>query len=174
MKDLIESRIGYSKLIFLDRHGNHNIFNEHKGVWDDGVWYSNTSYKPYVAPVTTWKDTEYSYGNWRKPIATYKATVTPKNVGLKVGDMVELLEDVADTTTLKTYETGEICEVVAVNQDFSCDLMIDGFDGNAGFLYNVPYHALNYVEDFEDDSIDPVGTPAYHNYASPSLLKDNK
>ena len=174
MKDLIESRIGYSKLIFLDRHGNHNIFNEHKGVWDDGVWYSNTSYKPYVAPVTTWKDTEYSYGGWRKPVATYKATVTPKNIGLKVGDMVALLEDVADTTTLKTYETGEICEVVAVNQDFSCDLMIDGFDGNAGFLYNVPYHALNYVDDFEDDSIDPVGTPAYHNYASPSLLKGNK
>ena len=174
MKDLIESRIGYSKLIFLDRHGNHNIFNEAKGVWDDGVWYSNNSYKPYVAPVTTWKDTDYSYGNWRKPVATYKATVTPKNVGLKVGDMVELLEDVADTTTLKTYETGEICEVVAVNQDFSCDLMIDGFDGNAGFLYNVPYHALNYVDDFEDDSIDPVGVPAYHNYASPSLLKGNK
>ena len=174
MKDLIESRIGYSKLIFLDRHGNHNIFNEHKGVWDDGVWYSNNSYKPYVAPVTTWKDTDYSYGNWRKPVATYKATVTPKNVGLKVGDMVELLEDVADTTTLKTYETGEICEVVAVNQDFSCDLMIDGFDGNAGFLYNVPYHALNYVDDFEDDSIDPVGVPAYHNYASPSLLKGSK
>ena len=31
MKDLIESRIGYSKLIFLDRHGNHNILNEQIG-----------------------------------------------------------------------------------------------------------------------------------------------
>lgn len=174
LKDLIESRIGYSKLIFLDRHGNHNIFNEAKGIWDDGVWYSNNSYKPYVAPVTTFKETNYSYGNWRKPVATYKSTIAPKNVGLKVGDMVELLEDVSDPTTLKTYETGEICEVVAVNQDFSCDLMIDGFDGNAGFLYNVPYSVLNYVDDFEDDSIDPVGTPAYHNYASPYLLKGNK
>ena len=174
LKDLIESRIGYSKLIFLDRHGNHNIFNESKGVWDEGVWYSNNSYKPYVAPVTTFKETDYSYGNWRKPVATYKSKIAPKNVGLKVGDMVELLEDVADPTTLKTYETGEICEVVAVNQDFSCDLMIDGFDGNAGFLYNVPYSVLNYVDDFEDDSIDPVGTPAYHNYASPYLLKGNK
>ena len=137
-------------------------------------WYSNNSYKPYVAPVTTVKDTEYSYGNWRKPVSTYKSTVTPKNVGLKVGDMVELLEDIADPTTLKVYETGEVCEVVAVNQDFSCDLMIDGVGGNAGFLYNVPYNTLNWVDDFEDDSIDPVGTPAYHNYASPYLLKGNK
>jgi len=178
--NLIEGRIGYSKLVFLDRHGNHKIMNEGKGVWDDGVWYSNNSYKPYVAPAgTSYKQKPFSfdddissYGNWRKPVATYKAKVpASKNIGLKVGDMVELLEDVADTTTLKTYETGEICEVVAVNQDFSCDLMIDGFDGNAGFLYNVPYHVLNYVDDFEDDSIDPVGIPAYHNYASPTLLR---
>ncbi len=49
--ELIEGRIGYSKLVFLDRHGNHKIMNEHKGQWDDGVWYSNDSYKPYVAPV---------------------------------------------------------------------------------------------------------------------------
>jgi hypothetical protein len=146
--------------------------NEGKGVWDDGVWYSNNSYKPYVAPVTTWKDTDYSYGNWRKPVATYKAKVpASKNIGLKVGDMVELLEDIADPATLKTYESGEIAEVCAINQDFSCDLMIDGFDGNAGFLYNVPYNVLNYVDDFEDDSIDPVGIPAYHNYASPTLLR---
>jgi glutamine amidotransferase len=178
IKELIESRIGYSKLIFLDRHGNHNIFNEHKGVWDDDVWYSNNSYKPYVAPKvttptkpsSTWYDEDYSY-NWRKPVATYKPA---KNVGLKVGDMVELLEDVADPTTLKTYESGEIAEIVAVNQDFSCDLMIDGLDGNSGFLYNVSYHVLNWVDDFEDDTIDPVGVPAYHNYASPYLLKGNK
>lgn len=175
LKDLIESRIGYSKLIFLDRHGNHNIFNESKGVWDDGVWYSNNSYKPYVAPVTKFKETDYSYGNWRKPVATYKSTIAPKNVGLKVGDLVELLEDVADPATLKTYETGEVCEVVAVNQDFSCDLMIDGVDGNSGFLYNIPYNVLNWVDDFgEDDSIDPVGTPAYQKYPSPYLLKGNK
>jgi hypothetical protein len=178
--NLIEGRIGYSKLVFLDRHGNHKIMNEGKGVWDDGVWYSNNSYKPYVAPAgTSYKQKPFSldddissYGNWRKPVATYKAKVpASKNIGLKVGDMVELLEDIADPATLKTYESGEICEVVAVNQDFSCDLMIDGFDGNAGFLYNVPYHVLNYVDDFEDDSIDPVGIPAYHNYASPTLLR---
>ena len=180
VKDLIESRIGYSKLIFLDRHGNHNILNESKGVWDDGVWYSNTSYKPYVAPVTTWKDTDYSYGAWRKPVATYKANVkiatTPKPNLIAVGTLVELLEDVADPATLKVYETGELCEVVAVNQDFTCDLMYDDYKGNSSFLYNVPFHSLSFVDDYEyeNDSIDPVGVPAYHNYASPSLLKGKK
>lgn len=175
LKDLIEARIGYSKLIFLDRHGNHNIFNEHKGVWDDEVWYSNTSYKPYVAPVTTWKDTDYSYGNWRKPVATYKTQVTiPKPKVIAIGAMVELLEDVADPATLKVYETGELCEIVAVNKDFTCDLMHEGYGSEVSFLYNVPYHSLSFVDEFEDDSIDPVGVPAYHSYASPYLLKGNK
>ena len=171
MKDLIESRIGYSKLIFLDRHGNHNILNEQKGVWDDGVWYSNTSYKPYVAPVTSWKDT-FDYTNWRKPVATYKTKIKPPKLKtVQVGAMVELLEDVADPGTLTVYETGELCEVVAVNKDFTCDLMHEGVRGNVTFIYNVPYHSLSFVDDFEDDSIDPVGVPAYHNYASPYLLK---
>ena len=174
LKDLIESRIGYSKLIFLDRHGNHNIFNEQKGVWDDGVWYSNTSYKPYVAPVTSWKDTDYSYGSWRKPVATYKASV-PAVVKLKqsveVGALVELLEDIADAGTLKVYETGELCEVVAVNKDFTCDLMFETYDGKVEFIYNVPFHSLSFVDDFEDDTLDPVGAPEYHSFSSPSLLK---
>lgn len=175
MKDLIESRIGYSKLIFLDRHGNHNILNEAKGIWDDGIWYSNNSYKPYVAPVTTWQnkgswyDTNY---DWKKPVATYKAKKVSKNIGLKVGDLVELLDKITDEATKKTYEEGELAEVVAINQDFTCDLMIDGLDGDSHFLYNVSYHSLNWVDNFEeDDSIDPVGVPAYHNYASPYLLK---
>ena len=173
--DLIEGRIGYSKLVFLDRHGNHKIMNEHKGEWDDGIWYSNNSYKPYVAPVTTWKDTDYSYGNWRKPVATYKTKVTvPKPNLIAIGTMVELLEDVADPATLKVYETGELMEIVAVNKDFTCDLMFDTYDGKAEFIYNIPYHSLSFVDEYEDDSIDPVGIPAYHNYASPSLLKGKK
>jgi hypothetical protein len=179
IKDLIESRIGYSKLIFLDRHGNHHIFGEQKGEWDDGIWYSNTSYKPYVAPVTTkgsWYDTDYSYGSWRKPVAIYKtqvpAIIKPTQPNLiEIGTLVELLEDVADPATLKVYETGELMEIVAVNKDFTCDLMYDTYDGKAEFVYNVPYHSLSFVDDGPDDSIDPVSVPAYHKYASPTSLK---
>jgi hypothetical protein len=168
--DLIEGRIGYSKLVFLDRHGNHKIMNEHKGTWDDGVWYSNDSYKPYVAPVTTydWKDSKY---DWKKNVTTIRTVALPKPNLIAIGTMVELLEDVADPATLTVYETGELCEIVAVNKDFTCDLMHDDYNGKSSFLYNVPYHSLSFVDEFEDDSIDPVGIPAYHNYASPSLLK---
>jgi len=168
--DLIEGRIGYSKLVFLDRHGNHKIMNEHKGTWDDGVWYSNDSYKPYVAPVTTydWKDSKY---DWRKNVTTIKPITLPKPQVVAIGALVELLEDIADPGTLTVYETGELCEIVAVNKDFTCDLMHDGYNGKSSFLYNVPYHSLSFVDEYKDDSIDPVGVPAYHNYAAPSLLR---
>jgi glutamine amidotransferase len=171
--DLIEGRIGYSKLVFLDRHGNHKIMNEHKGEWDDGVWYSNNSYKPYVAPVTTydWKDSKY---DWKKNVTTIRNVALPKPKLIAVGALVELLEDIADPATLRVYETGELCEIVAVNKDFTCDLMHDDYKNKSSFLYNVPYHSLSFVDEFEDDSIDPVGIPAYHNYASPSLLKGSK
>jgi len=168
--DLIEGRIGYSKLVFLDRHGNHKIMNEHKGEWDDGVWYSNNSYKPYVAPITTydWKDSKY---DWKKNVTTIRNVALPKPKLIAIGALVELLEDIADPATLRVYETGELCEIVAVNKDFTCDLMHDDYANKSSFLYNVPYHSLSFVDEFEDDSIDPVGIPAYHNYASPSLLK---
>ena len=45
MVELIENVIGYSKLVFLDRHGNYKIMNEEKGSWNDGIWYSNSSWK---------------------------------------------------------------------------------------------------------------------------------
>jgi len=168
--NLIEGRIGYSKLVFLDRHGNHKIMNEDKGVWDDGIWYSNNSYKPYVAPITTydWKDSKY---DWKKNVTAIRTVTLPKPKLIAIGALVELLEDIADPATLRVYETGELCEIVAVNKDFTCDLMHDDYANKSSFLYNVPYHSLSFVDEFEDDSIDPVGIPAYHNYASPSLLK---
>jgi hypothetical protein len=147
--------------------------NEHKGEWDDGVWYSNNSYKPYVAPITTydWKDSKY---DWKKNVTTIRTVALPKPKVIAIGALVELLEDIADPATLKVYETGELCEIVAVNKDFTCDLMHDDYANKSSFLYNVPYHSLSFVDEFEDDSIDPVGIPAYHNYASPSLLKGSK
>lgn len=36
-------RIGWSRMVFLDGAGRWQIANEHKGFWDDGVWYSNGS-----------------------------------------------------------------------------------------------------------------------------------
>ena len=44
-RQLVGDAIGYSKLGIIDTQGNYYIINESKGTWDDGVWYSNSSYK---------------------------------------------------------------------------------------------------------------------------------
>jgi glutamine amidotransferase len=50
MKKLVGELIGRSKLVFMDNENNYSIIlgstNDNKGHWgDDGVWYSNSSYK---------------------------------------------------------------------------------------------------------------------------------
>ena len=32
---------GYSKLVFMDKHGNYQFINEHLGAWKNGAWYSD-------------------------------------------------------------------------------------------------------------------------------------
>lgn len=53
VKFLIEDFIGNSKLVFMDVNGKVRIFNEGKGHWKDGVWFSNKSYEPKPLPVVT-------------------------------------------------------------------------------------------------------------------------
>ncbi len=42
---LILKTVGDSKMVFLDSDGDFSIINESKGITEDGVWYSNDSYK---------------------------------------------------------------------------------------------------------------------------------
>ena len=182
--NLIEGRIGYSKLVFLDRHGNHKIMNEGKGDWDDGVWYSNNSYKPYVAPVVStfksntylnsgWNDLEYDWRKYSKPVAIAKPTVPV----LEIGTLVELIEEVADPGTLKVAEVGSLWEVVAINKDFTCDLMTEDEEtSDIDWLYNIPYHSIEIFDDDEDDTDEEQldlfkNKPEYQKYPSPYLLK---
>lgn len=46
----IGNLIGYNKLVFLYPDKSHVIINEIDGVWDQGVWYSNRSYKNWRQP----------------------------------------------------------------------------------------------------------------------------
>lgn len=44
--EMIRTYIGTgSKLAFLDARNNVTIINEKAGIWDDGIWYSNSGYK---------------------------------------------------------------------------------------------------------------------------------
>jgi hypothetical protein len=45
IKKLIEDFIRHSKIVVLNIDGDFNIYNESKGHWVEGVWYSNDSYK---------------------------------------------------------------------------------------------------------------------------------
>lgn len=46
IREFITDNIGsYNKFCFLDADGNYFICNEKAGVWDNDVWYSNTTYK---------------------------------------------------------------------------------------------------------------------------------
>jgi len=57
IQSLIEERIGYSKLIFLNAMGETKIYGENLGHWaKDGNWYSNDSYKPYEPMKYEWKN----------------------------------------------------------------------------------------------------------------------
>lgn len=52
---LVGDAIGSSKFAILDNDENYYIVNEDKGTWDDGVWYSNTSYKTVKKVVSATK-----------------------------------------------------------------------------------------------------------------------
>lgn len=44
-RTLIENYIGSSKIVVLTSDRKHKIYNEPKGEWSDGIWYSNSGYK---------------------------------------------------------------------------------------------------------------------------------
>ena len=105
MVELIENVIGYSKLVFLDRHGNYTIMNENKGNWNDGVWYSNMS----------WKKPEKVKSN---NFLTYPYQRNLPSNHHKVGDWVMVGEDYVYGTGDNTciIKKDEWLEVAAYNE----------------------------------------------------------
>lgn len=71
-----------SKLVFLDNEGNHTIINENLGSWDDGVWFSNTSYKGYRTTSTRRWNTGNAYGyNYNRSTTGAASTKSNTTVG---------------------------------------------------------------------------------------------
>lgn len=63
-RELVGDAIGYSKFVVLDTNDNVYIINEDKGVWDDGIWYSNSSYKPKDKPLIKYIGNNYQSSIW--------------------------------------------------------------------------------------------------------------
>lgn len=162
IKSLIEARIGYSKLIFLDRHGNYDIFNESKGQWDDGVWYSNGSYKPVM---------KFESKNQLPLLPSYAPYYTKSKEKVKemleVGDLVELTRNHYDNATQELFNKGELLEVVAINMDYTADLMGDIDEDKPIFAYNVPYTAMRKIDDTptdKDDDDEMIATDSFYDH----------
>jgi glutamine amidotransferase len=158
IKKLIEARIGYSKLIFMDNQGNSKIFNEDKGTWDDGVWYSNSSYKkpaPYVPPPAP---VALPYTPYENRYFNKHQTWGYKTQNIAVGELVSLTWGHYDRDTKEHFKKDTIWEIIAVNNGYTVDLMSDSEDINDDtpkFIYNIRFSDFELLE----DEPDPVGLP---------------
>ena len=140
MVELIENVIGYSKLVFLDRHGNYKIMNEDKGSWSDGVWYSNSSWKkPEPIKYITNYDRSRQYtgfgtntksyppaksaGDWVQVAEDYTYGVGDKTVILKKGEWLEVGK------VNWTKNTCSLIEATSVNPNVYEDIDLDIVEG---------------------------------------------
>ncbi len=163
VKKLIENRIGFSKLIFMTNSGDVEIFNEDKGIWDNDVWYSNSSYKkpaPYVPPAPTqMMPTKQQYLPYQQQPNRYysnKQTWEYKKENAVVGAIVTLTWGYWDAGTKSFFPKNTAWEIVAVNKDYTVDLMDDSnlTEDSPNFIYNIRFSDFEIVE--EEDYEAPV------------------
>ncbi|MDE1816698.1 MAG: hypothetical protein KGI11_09095 [Thaumarchaeota archaeon] len=159
IKSLVEGRIGWSKLIFLNNKGEYQIFNEKDGRWDNGIWYSNSSYLPRIKyPLDTYQG-NYNRGSSKSPSDIYKNPLKGGNYSnfqykkdkVETGVQIYLTEQVFDPSLKVSYKRYTMWEVVSVNSDYTVDCVDDSAVGC--FLYNVPFHKFElFDENFDDIS----------------------
>ena len=148
MVELIENVIGYSKLVFLDRHGNYKIMNEEKGSWNDGVWYSNSSWKKpepikYIPSFSRGSVKNYppakAAGDWVQVGDDHTYGTGDKTVILKKGEWLEVGKVNWTKNTCTLIEATSINP--AVYEDIDLDLVeawddiseIDSYNKTFGF-----------------------------------------
>lgn len=169
MKSLIEARIGYSKLIFLDRHGNVDIFNENKGIWEDGVWYSNASFRPYIPtysnstginPPTVWQPRKEIPSHQKKDDKTRLYSSKLLDAGrkafriLETGEQVQLTRAHWSEEYQFLYQLGSKFEVLSVNSNYTADLIYENEVGQDEYINGVPFSKLDFVHLPENDDQD--------------------
>jgi glutamine amidotransferase len=122
---LVYEFINYNKFAFMEKNGDVHILNEEKGTWDNGIWYSNTMYKPVV--VTTPTDHSYSRsgysindkrynshygdcGDWEGWDDAYQQAETPKLPG--AGKFTEYISTESGKTAIVIKDTDTIKEML--------------------------------------------------------------
>jgi hypothetical protein len=167
IKKSIESLIGFSKLVFLFNNNESVIYNESKGVWDAGVWYSNTSYKIYVPPPTTYipRESNVHYiANNNKPLREYNPTnpyaSTRYYLPREYGEDIHVSDICKVSVSNSRLFRGQIVEVIYISKRG----FVDVEDATGKRFFGIPGNNLDFYckeSDLERilDSGMPRGTP---------------
>lgn len=99
--DMIESYIGYSKIVFMDGTGRTYILNEQMGEWDNNVWYSNDKFKSFKPRVTTLSKTTETV---RFPFEQPVSNKTTSDVERVQRELDEVFASKATTTKTRGSE----------------------------------------------------------------------
>jgi predicted glutamine amidotransferase len=107
---LIQSFIGSSKLIFLNKDDSHHIINENLGQWIEGNWYSNDSHKKveyfsYFGNSKIWKNKQDNF------YAPFKYSKKQKNEQEET-----LMEYLSYYTNVTELNIREIEESININR----------------------------------------------------------
>jgi len=108
LQPFIEAFIGSEKVAFLFNDGRYVICNEQNGLWEKGVWYSNTSFRPVVTS---------TYDGWySRSSATGTSSASTSTAGSPASTFA--------TGALKTAALQNPDKTVVVrfgiNRDFEC------------------------------------------------------
>jgi predicted glutamine amidotransferase len=129
IRNLLADKVGSSKLVFMDNLGEITIINESKGdKSSDGVWFSNTSWRPKVNQVFT-APLRFALNNTEKVESAIIETDYSEEQ-LEIGDYATIntklvslaYEDEKKPKAFVDVMEGYPVEIKAFNQDFSVDV----------------------------------------------------
>jgi len=139
VKDLVENRIDYSKIIVLNKD-EYCILNESNGHWHGGNWYSNKSYE-------TKKVTKYTPPKWNKSIdygSDYKIWKEYSGwVYLKLRNGIEY----RNGNTILNGNSEVVCKLAWQALDYSTYTRTVEYNN---IIFKVAYSSVEYVEKFDD------------------------
>lgn len=103
-----------SKLLFMSGNGDVKVFNESKGYWDSGIWYSNGGYKQY--PLTYSTGYTRNYNHWGNGVA-WMEDDDYYNDGI-VKRIYNMIPSIEQEKTIKQFMDGSI--ITPMRQTIVC------------------------------------------------------
>ncbi len=143
----LQACIGSSKLVFLNKKGESVIVNESAGHWQDGVWYSNDSYKTIKVRYSNFSSPYYSashcYSTPKKSTAKPNEIIgKPKKVkGKKKARWVpkserKAIQEELEHELSQNFSTSDMEQDATLSQsDFTLRPNLDAIDDASGSTF---------------------------------------